>query len=193
MPRGARVRTVDRLTREELMAPHLGTIANIDAVPATDVIDDGERLARFADASLDFVVASHVLEHIEDPVAALESWLRVLRPGGVLLIVLPDAAQGFDGPRERTSVEHVLRDHGEGPAVSRRAHHEEWARMIEGRSEEDVASRVLEYEREDARHHFHVWELAGFLELLAALDLGATLEHAERSVEEFSVVLRTAP
>jgi hypothetical protein len=36
------------------------------------VVDDGTRLASFADGSLDFVIANHMLEHFEDPIAALE-------------------------------------------------------------------------------------------------------------------------
>jgi ferredoxin len=35
-----------------------------------DVVDDGERLESFADASLDFVVSSHFLEHCQDPIRA---------------------------------------------------------------------------------------------------------------------------
>jgi predicted SAM-dependent methyltransferase len=74
-----------------------------------DVIDDGSRLASFGDQSIDFVVANHVLEHLEDPVAALHHWLRVLRPRGVLFLTLPDAQHTpFDAARERTSVEHLL-------------------------------------------------------------------------------------
>jgi ubiquinone/menaquinone biosynthesis C-methylase UbiE len=45
------------------------------------VVDDGARLASFADGSLDFVVANHMLEHAEDPIAALKHQLRVLKPG----------------------------------------------------------------------------------------------------------------
>jgi predicted SAM-dependent methyltransferase len=191
MPAGAHARMVDRSTRDQLIAAHRDTVVNIEAVPAIDVIDDGEELRSFADGALDFVVASHVLEHIEDPVGALATWLRVLRSGGILLIVMPDAAQGFDGRRERTSVEHVMRDHREGPAWSRSGHYEEWARLIEGRADEQVAARVAEFEREGARHHFHVWELGGFLELIGALG-GCAVEYAERSVEEFIVVVRKA-
>ncbi len=36
----------------------------------------------------DFVFASHVLEHM-DPRAALEDWLSLVRPGG-LIVLVPD-------------------------------------------------------------------------------------------------------
>lgn len=45
----------------------------------------------FPDASFDIVTAKHVLEHTERPLAALADMRRVLRPGGVLLVVVPDA------------------------------------------------------------------------------------------------------
>lgn len=43
----------------------------------------------FADASVDRLVACHVLEHLPEPHQVLREWVRVLRPGGVLSIVLP--------------------------------------------------------------------------------------------------------
>jgi SAM-dependent methyltransferase len=49
---------------------------------------DGAHL-EFADASFDLVIASDVLEHIEDEAQALREWMRVLRPGGQLLVFVP--------------------------------------------------------------------------------------------------------
>lgn len=35
------------------------------------------------------VHASHVLEHIDDPVTAVRNWYRILKPGGHLIILVP--------------------------------------------------------------------------------------------------------
>ncbi len=43
-----------------------------------------------ADQSVDAVLAQHVIEHIEDPERACRDWLRVLRPGGGLLVLTPN-------------------------------------------------------------------------------------------------------
>lgn len=45
----------------------------------------------FADGEFDVVTAKHTLEHVTDPLKALSELRRVLSPGGVALIVVPDA------------------------------------------------------------------------------------------------------
>ena len=44
------------------------------------------------DSSQPYIIAAHVLEHMIDPIEALEEWHRLLAPGGSLLITLPDHA-----------------------------------------------------------------------------------------------------
>ena len=41
------------------------------------------------DDSYDLIIASDVLEHLEDEQAALKAWCRILRPNGVLLVFVP--------------------------------------------------------------------------------------------------------
>lgn len=43
----------------------------------------------FPDASFDVVVASHILEHLQNTAEAFRDWHRVLKPGGLLLIGVP--------------------------------------------------------------------------------------------------------
>jgi SAM-dependent methyltransferase len=52
----------------------------------------------FGDRQFDFVYASHCLEHMVDPRLALEEWWGLVKPGGVLFIIVPDEdlyEQGF--------------------------------------------------------------------------------------------------
>jgi SAM-dependent methyltransferase len=51
---------------------------------------DAQLLASEADGSYDFVHSSHCLEHLVDPRAGLANWFRVVRPGGHLVILVPD-------------------------------------------------------------------------------------------------------
>jgi predicted SAM-dependent methyltransferase len=193
MPRAARVRYVDVLSRDQLLATHSSAVyGDPKWVVETDVIDDGERLATFADGSVDFVVANHMLEHTEDPIATLKHLVRVLRPGGTLFLTLPDARHTFDVSRPLTSVEHLRRDHDEGPSTSRHEHYREWA-LVECLPEDRIAERVAQFASDGTRHHFHVWELETFLELLGALDLPLRLELAETHLDEFALILRRQP
>lgn len=187
VPPAARVTYVDHASGDEL-----GRIYPEHTwVQVPDVVDEGERLGKFADESLDFVIANHMLEHVEDPIEALGHFFRVLRPGGILFLTLPDPRGTFDGRRERTTVEHLLRDHREGPAVSRREHQEEWARVVEGiLDDEEVARRADEFEGQGSRNHFHVWELEGFLAFVLAAGPPADVEAAQVTGDEFAVILR---
>lgn len=49
---------------------------------------DAKRLT-FEDQSFDRLIATHVLEHIPDPVVALREWNRVVKPGGLISLILP--------------------------------------------------------------------------------------------------------
>ena len=51
---------------------------------------DAQLLASVGNESFDFVHASHCLEHMEDPFEALRNWVRVLKPGGYLVMIVPD-------------------------------------------------------------------------------------------------------
>ena len=57
---------------------------NYSAEAAADVTD-----LPIADASVDIVLVEHVLEHVLDPVRAAQEIERVLRPGGVVVAIIP--------------------------------------------------------------------------------------------------------
>lgn len=63
----------------------------VSSVRTWDLEDgDAQYMATVADDTFDFVHSSHCLEHLRDPAEALANWLRILRPGGHLVLTMPD-------------------------------------------------------------------------------------------------------
>ncbi len=57
----------------------------------------GEQLP-FKSGSLDYIISAHTLEHIRDTEITLREWLRVLRIGALMAIVLPDKRYFLHNP-----------------------------------------------------------------------------------------------
>ena len=53
-------------------------------------VADATDLSVFSSQSMDFIFSSHLLEHIEDTEKTLREWWRVIKPGGYLVLYLPD-------------------------------------------------------------------------------------------------------
>lgn len=70
---------------------HLPGWVNIDSALAEepDVVADALHLP-YEDDTVDAIYASHLLEHFAHDAPVLEEWHRVLRPGGVCVVVVPD-------------------------------------------------------------------------------------------------------
>ena len=139
----------------------------------------------FHDHSLDYVIASHVLEHVANPVAALVEWYRVVRPGGILYLIVPNRLATFDRGRVLTPVEHMLTDFERGTTACDATHIDDfafdldWTLYQPGISPEEISARRADFARglhaavergEDINIHFHTFEpsnLRGLLETLA--------------------------
>ncbi len=69
---------------------------HIDAIdfPHIDHVCAIDRLPFLADRSADLIYACHVLEHFQkrDVARVLQEWLRILKPGGILRLAVPDFA-----------------------------------------------------------------------------------------------------
>ncbi|WP_295123397.1 class I SAM-dependent methyltransferase [uncultured Chitinophaga sp.] len=88
-------------------------------------IREGHELDVIADNTYDFVLSSHSLEHFANPMKAVAEWKRVLKPGGVLLMVLPDSRYTFDRRRPITEFAHILNDYNNNVPETELAHLEE--------------------------------------------------------------------
>lgn len=177
VPRGVKVRYVDRMSVDDLRAQYPELQGK--ALTHVDIVDDGEKLTTLPDGSEDFIVANHFLEHCEDPLSALLAHQRVVRPGGVLFLCVPDKRYTFDLPRQLTSYEHILRDFREGPVWSRRDHVADWVRHVEHIADAREADRrVDELLAEGYSIHYHVWTLETLMDMIlrARQDAGLHLD-----------------
>jgi SAM-dependent methyltransferase len=97
---GWNVLTVDHDDRETLVAKYRDSGHDVSRIEDVDVIWRGgplhETVPEHVRGRLDFCVASHVLEHMPNPIAFFESCARLLKPRGILSLALPDKRYCFD-------------------------------------------------------------------------------------------------
>jgi predicted SAM-dependent methyltransferase len=107
---------VDTLSTAELMIkyPNLS-----DKIVQVDLILNALRLEAIKEESLDFIIANHLLEHLSNPLSAIEIWHRKLKRGGMLYIALPKCNMTFDKYRQITSWDHILWDYINDPSVEK--------------------------------------------------------------------------
>lgn len=51
---------------------------------------DANHITRFVHEQFDFVYSSHCLEHMTNPLSALQEWWQLVRPQGHLIFIVPD-------------------------------------------------------------------------------------------------------
>jgi len=92
-------------------------------------IRDGVDLHDIPNEFYDFVCASDVLEHIANPFKALLEWLRIMRSGGLLLIIVPFKNVTFDHKRDIVRIEHLINDYHNHTSEADLSHLDEILRL----------------------------------------------------------------
>lgn len=161
----SRVRYVDEKGVEELRKIY-PEIKNYKIVEP-DIIGTAENLSTIPDETQDFLIANHLLEHVENPIGALKEWYRVLKHGGLLFMAVPDMRKTFDKDRPVTTLQHIIGDYEKGGEYSRREHLVEWCKCILGLSDPATINiKCQELEKEAYRIHYHVWTVNEVKELI---------------------------
>ena len=111
---GLNVEVLDYTSADALRA-HYANDPNVDIdnIEEVDFISDGRSIEKVVGnpSSYDFIIASHVIEHVTDLVGFLQGAEALLKPTGSLLLAVPDKRRCFDINRPITTVGEVLDAH----------------------------------------------------------------------------------
>lgn len=124
-----------------------------------------------SDSSYDFLLSSHCLEHVANPLLALREWGRVTRSGGHLVLLLPNKQWTFDHRRPTTSFAHLKADFDQGVGEEDLTHIDEILQLHDLRrdpaagSETEFRARSLRNPENRCLHH-HVFDLSLIQEAL---------------------------
>ena len=146
---------LDRHTAAELWEKYseLGDAKIVDP----DILDDAETLATVPSESYDFVIAAHVIEHMKNPLGSLEQWARVLKPGGLIYLVVPDKRATFDVRRVRTRLEHLVLDYLRPSRERDFEHFLEYVTLVDGRRGDHAFREAEKLAAVDHPIHYHVF------------------------------------
>ncbi len=86
-----------------------GHQVNLEKIVEVNYVWGDKQLAELLEqeAPVDYVIASHVIEHVPDLIGWLAEVRAILKPGGILSLVIPDKRQCFDYYRPPTRLPEV--------------------------------------------------------------------------------------
>lgn len=111
---GFNVETVDHMDRAGLLEKYKDDQGiSLAAIEEVDHVWTGGSLCDLigAPASYDWIIASHVIEHMPDLVYFITECQALLKPDGVVSLVVPDKRYCFDHLRRLTSTGDVIQAH----------------------------------------------------------------------------------
>jgi hypothetical protein len=136
---------------------------------------DAQTFAGIPAASQDFVITSHVIEHLYDPIGAIRAAVNVLKLGSVFVCVVPEMTKTWDCDRSPTTLAHLWTDSGDGGESTRLLAHVEHAKYVHPVL---TGEHIPEAKIEDCARatmaagmdlHVHAWRAVDFKELLEAI------------------------
>lgn len=129
-------------------------------------ICEASNLATIPNENYDFLIASHCLEHCANTLKTVKEWLRVVKKGGAILLILPEKRFTFDQNRPVTTFEHLLQDFENDVDESDLTHLEEIIKLHDlnrdlaaGTKEHFKKRSVANYENRCLHHHIFDFEL----------------------------------
>ena len=116
---GLKVRSLDHLDRAGLVEKYARQGAPTDHIGHVDYVWSGQRYIELVgEARFDWIVASHVIEHVPDLVGFLNQCAEILTAGGVLTLAVPDRRYSFDYYRPESGLREMVDAHVAGRTLS---------------------------------------------------------------------------
>jgi SAM-dependent methyltransferase len=72
------------------------------------IINDAVNISFVQNECYDFVFSSHSLEHIANPLKAINEWLRIIKNDGYIIIIVPEKSVCFDHKRDYSKFSTLL-------------------------------------------------------------------------------------
>lgn len=132
-------------------------------------ITEATDLQSISSKSYDFVLSSHCLEHVANPIKALKEWYRILKNKGKLILILPDKNNTFDRRRSYTTYEHIVSDYLNDTTENDTTHFME---ILQTHDEEKIKLKYEEWKSMLSNNsinrcaHHHVFSLETVKQLL---------------------------
>lgn len=101
--------TCDKVDPEEYKRKYQET----QCPPIDRIIGDAPLDTMFGDERFDYIVSSHVIEHIPDFIGFFISAAKLLRPGGQIIKLVPDRRFTFDALRRDSGIDDIERAHAQ--------------------------------------------------------------------------------
>ena len=103
------------------------------------------------DSSLDFVFASHVFEHLHNPIGHLKYWSEKLRSGGLVLLVVPQQSGTKDFNQNFSNISNLKQEECGNKFLPSPENYYAWS---QGRGKEYIDKLILE----KASIHVHTYD-----------------------------------
>lgn len=96
--KGFNVHILDHASATELRNKYQGHGVNLENIEEVDFVWHGEPLQELIGQTgcYDWIIASHVIEHVPDLIAYFQQCEALLKPDGILSLVIPDKRYCFD-------------------------------------------------------------------------------------------------
>lgn len=99
----------DHMSRDELIKKYANEPVEPDKIVDVDIIiKNGNIKSSVKNKKFDYIVASHVIEHIPDIISWLNDLYDILKPNGVISLVIPDKRATFDINRRESTIHDVV-------------------------------------------------------------------------------------